>query len=52
MYFLHVLMQIMYINTYVSTTFTNVINIVTKFVHNSFINVKKQVTNVIYSFTI
>ena len=42
MYFLHVLMQITYINTYVSSTFTNVINIVTKFVHNSFINVKNK----------
>ena len=42
MYFLHVLMQITYINTYVSSTFTNVINIVTKFVQNSFINVKNK----------
>ena len=43
MYFLHVLMQIMYINTYVSNTLTTVINIVTKYVHiNSFINVKNK----------
>ena len=42
MYFLHILMQIMYINTYVSSTLTTVINIVTKYVHNSFINVKNK----------
>ena len=42
MYFLHVLMQITYINTYVSSTFTNFINIVTKYVQNSFINVKNK----------
>ena len=40
MYFLHVLMQITYINTYVSSTLSTVINIVTKYVQNSFINVK------------
>ena len=42
MHFLHVLMQITYINTYVSSTLTTVINIVTKYVHNSFINVKNK----------
>ena len=42
MYFLHVLMQITYINTYVSSKLTTVINIVTKYVQNSFINVKKK----------
>ena len=42
MYFLHVLMQITYINTYVSSTLSTVINIVTKYVQNSFINVKNK----------
>ena len=42
MYLLHVLMQITYINTYVSSRFTNVINKVTKFVRNSFTNVKNK----------
>ena len=42
MYFLHVLMQITYINTYVSSTLSIVINIVTKYVQNSFINVKNK----------
>ena len=37
MYFLHVLMQITYMNTYVCSRFTNVINIVTN-VLNSFTN--------------
>ena len=36
-------MQITYINTYIlSSRFTNVINIVTKFVRNSFTNVKNK----------
>ena len=35
-------MQIMYINTYVSSKFTNVINKVSKFVHNSYVNVKNK----------
>ena len=42
MYFLHVLMQITYINTYVSSTLSTVIDIVTKYVQNSFINVKNK----------
>ena len=42
MYFLHVLMQITYINTYVSSPLSTVINIVTKYVQNSFINVKNK----------
>ena len=42
MYFLHVLMQIMYINTYVNSALSTVINIVTKYVQNSFINVKNK----------
>ena len=42
MYFLHVLMQITYINTYVRSTLSTVINIVTKSVQNSFINVKNK----------
>ena len=42
MYLLHVLMQITYINTYVSSTLSTVINIVTKYVQNSFINVKNK----------
>ena len=42
MYFLHVLMQITYINTYVSSTLSTVINIVTKYVQNSSINVKNK----------
>ena len=42
MYFLHVLMQIMYINTYVNNTLSTTFNIVTKYVHNSFINVKNK----------
>ena len=47
MYFLHVLMQITYINTYVSSTLSTVINIVTKYVQNmyriySFINAKNK----------
>ena len=42
MYFLHVLMQITFINTYVSSTLSTVINIVTKYVQNSFINVKNK----------
>ena len=42
MYFLHVLMQITYINTYVSSTLSTIINIVTKYVQNSFINVKNK----------
>ena len=42
MYFLHVLMQITYINTYISSTLSTIINIVTKYVQNSFINVKNK----------
>ena len=42
MYVLHVLMQITYINTYVSSTLSTAFNIVNKYVHNSFINVKNK----------